>query len=714
MKSDNELLKKDSYSLHKLGIMDKYMLITFSDLHGNITDATQAFLDFTGYTREEILGKNHSIFKHTDVCTSYIKNMWQTLHANEIFKGELKNINKYGNHFWVKIIIEPIFDETDTKIGYLAIREDISSKKAIEEISTTDPLTGFYNRRYFNELFRKMFLKAKRKECSLALMLIDLDFFKSYNKHYSHKAGDKALAQIAALIRAHTQTKHLDLFRLAGEEFAVLGLDLELNEVEEMAQAIRKGVHTLNISHKASKIADYLTLSIGAVRLQYSPHFSLNDLYNAADQNLYLAKKRGRDTVVLSSSIEKISLESEIDDVTHLPTRVKLTQDLNTLQNEAMVILLYINNFSTFSEHYGFEFVQEVMIKQAKELRRLLLDSGATLYRLNINEFAILITNKNHFDRYLSLLQYSILNKDIGAFEGSNNNITISYTAGVAYGVHQLLKKANMALHEAFKSMSSYALYQEDENLHSHHKTRLQNLSVYQEALENDNIIPYFQPLIDAKTNKIFKYEALARIRTADGEIITPNLFLDVAKEDKTFEYFTRQLFQKVFQIYAKNDIRFSLNLTYENIISPEFIAYLKNRLEKYGGERLTFEIIESEEILDYKAVSKFIDFVKQHGAEIAIDDFGSGYSNFTNLVKLDIDYIKIDGTIIEKLTSDKSVEIMTKSLISFAQETKIKTIAEFVSSEEIMQKVKELNIDYLQGYYYGAPKPPQEYGLNI
>lgn len=715
MKSDNQLLKKDSYSLHKLQIMDKYMLITFSDLEGNITDVTQAFLDFTGYTREEILGKNHSIFKHAEVPSNYVQKMWGVLHANKIFKGELKNINKHGNPFWIKITIEPIFDDADTKIGYLAIREDISSKKAIEEISTTDALTGFYNRRYFNEIFRKIFSKAKQKESSLSLMLIDLDFFKSYNQCYSHQAGDVALAEIAKVIRLHTDSKYLDVFRLAGEEFAILGLDLSFEEFQALAQGIRNSVRSLNIIHEASKIADCLTVSIGAVSLEYSPHFSINDVYNATDQNLFLAKKKGRDTLEITTNIDKISLENEIDEVTHLPTRVKLAQDLNKLQNDGMIILLYINDFSSFSEHYGVVFVQEMLVKKAKELRRLLLDDNATLYRLNINEFAILVTNKNHFNRYLSLLKYSILSSDVCEIQGySDENISVSYSAGVAYGMHQILKKANIALHEAFKSMSNYAVYQENDTLSSYQKTRLKNLYVYQEALESDNIIPYFQPLIDARTGKIFKYEALARIRTKEGDIITPNLFLEVAKEDKTFEYFTRQLFQKIFQIYAKNEIRFSLNVTYENIISQEFLAYLRNRLEKYGGERLTFEIIESEEILDYKAVSKFIDFVKQYGSEIAIDDFGSGYSNFTNLVKLDIDYIKIDGTIIEKLISDKSVEIMAKSLITFAKATNIKTIAEFVSSEEIMHKVKELDIDYLQGYYYGAPKPPQEYALFV
>ena len=156
-----------------------------------------------------------------------------------------------------------------------------------------------------------------------------------------------------------------------------------------------------------------------------------------------------------------------------------------------------------------------------------------------------------------------------------------------------------------------------------------------------------------------------------------------------------------------------SINLTYENIASPSLIAYIKNRLDLFGGHKITFEIVESEDIKDYKLVENFILFVKSYGCKIAIDDFGSGYSNFTNIVRLNTDYIKLDGTIIENLAKDKNVELMAIALIDFAKKAGIKTIAEFVSSKEIAQHVKELGIDFVQGYEYGKPELAEYYGLN-
>jgi EAL domain-containing protein (putative c-di-GMP-specific phosphodiesterase class I) len=139
---------------------------------------------------------------------------------------------------------------------------------------------------------------------------------------------------------------------------------------------------------------------------------------------------------------------------------------------------------------------------------------------------------------------------------------------------------------------------------------------------------------------------------------------------------------------------------------------YIKNRLEKYGGNGITFEIVESEDIEDYALIEEFILMLKQYNCKVSIDDFGSGYSNFTNIIKLNIDYIKLDGSLIEKINIDKNVEHMIKALLSFARSANIKTIAEFVSTQELDDKVRELGVDYIQGYLYGEPKSPESYDI--
>jgi len=546
-------------------------------------------------------------------------------------------------------------------------------------------------------------------------MMIDIDYFKSYNDHYGHLSGNTSIVKIANVIKNTPCINKSYIFRLSGEVFGILISGISYEELESYAQKIKCSIERLKIPNQCSKISDYLTVSIGAVNISINPkNCSINDIYNIADQNLLTAKNSGRNSVKVTSNTKKVSSFIDIDEVTQLPTRVKFTKDIDSLKSDAMLILLFINDYSIFHEYYDNKYIDELLLNKVKLLRKTLLDDTASIYRINVNEFAILVRDQKQFERYLSILKYTILQNSTDSDDNIKSNLVISFCAGVSYGKSQLLRKANLALSEAFKNVYGYSIYEEDEETNKKHKDRLDNLNIYQEALENDNIVPYFQPLVDSKSENIQKYEALARIIDEDNNIITPNLFLDAAKEDKTFEYFTRQLLQKVFHIYSKNDIEISINLTYENISSQELVKYIKNRLDKYGGERITFEIIESEELLDYNIVSDFIAFVKEYGCKIAMDDFGTGYSNFTNLIKLDIDYVKIDGSIIQKLNSDKNIENMTKSLISFAKDTNIKVIAEFVSSQEIVDKVKELNIDLFQGYYYGKPKLPNEYGLAI
>ena len=696
-------------------IIDKNVLLSCSDLHGNITYITSAYLSFTGYSREELIGKNHSVFKHPNVDNDFIKNLWKTILDNKTWVGELENINKVGVSHWVKTTIEPLFDKNNIKVGYCSIREDISDKKSLTELSKIDVISQLFNRRHFNELYNQELFFAKENKSAIGLLLCDIDSFDAYNLFYGYQNGDTLIFTIANILKNLSFTKKHFLFRLGSGEYAILIKNIEIEELENYAQIVQNSIYKMNIPHITSVISNLVTLSIGGACVNMDINsYGYNDIYNIADQNLFLAKKSGRNTIKITSHLTKLSELNEIDPTTQLPTRLKLNNDLNYLQTDAMLVLLYINDFSHYHEYYGNEFIDTLLIQKAKILRQQFFSECVSIYRLNINEFAILITNEEKFKYFFSILEHSILASRIccDIDNPDSQEIAISYTAGIAYGKEQVLRKANNALQQAFLSTKNFCIYEENTIKHKLVKDRIKQLNTYQKALEDGNIIPFFQPLVDAKTDKIVKYEALARIIDDEGNIVPPYLFLGIAKEDKTYENFTRQLLQKIFTIVSKNEIAFSVNLTYENAVSPELAAYIINRLEKYGGEKITFEIIESEEIVDYQKLNHFIKQVKDFGCKIAIDDFGSGYSNFTNLIKLDIDYIKIDGSIIEKLHCDKNVETMAKSLISFAKETGIQTIAEYVSSEEIAKKVKEMGIDILQGFYYGKPLEPSAYKL--
>ena len=140
-------------------------------------------------------------------------------------------------------------------------------------------------------------------------------------------------------------------------------------------------------------------------------------------------------------------------------------------------------------------------------------------------------------------------------------------------------------------------------------------------------------------------------------------------------------------------------------------VALIKQHIRSYNiGKQVIFEILESDSIENYDLVSDFISQMKALGCKIAIDDFGVGYSNFQHLLKLQIDYLKIDASLIKNIHKDKNSAIIVESIVNFSRKLHIKTIAEFVHSKAVSDKVKSLKVDYIQGYYLGKPTSRLKY----
>jgi EAL domain-containing protein (putative c-di-GMP-specific phosphodiesterase class I) len=165
-------------------------------------------------------------------------------------------------------------------------------------------------------------------------------------------------------------------------------------------------------------------------------------------------------------------------------------------------------------------------------------------------------------------------------------------------------------------------------------------------------------------------------------------------------------MIENSFRYFANRSEQISINLTADDIVNDEVVEYLILMLDKYNiGERVVLEIVESEGIQNFEEVEHFIRRLKEKGCKIAVDDFGTGYSNFEFLLKLKPDFLKIDGSMIKNIHLDPHVYNVVEIIVAFAKKNGIKTIAEFVSEEVIFDIVKDLGIDYSQGYYFGEPK---------
>jgi diguanylate cyclase (GGDEF)-like protein/PAS domain S-box-containing protein len=313
IEENNEMLedtvKKRTHELREskqkleryVGVIDEHVISSTTDTKGVIIGVSAAFCKISGYSKSELMGKSHNIVRHPDMPTAMYKDMWDKLQNDKAWSGEIKNMRKDGSAYWVRTNIEPLIDSNGVKIGYAAVREDITDKKIIEKLSITDELTKLYNRRYFNQIFAQEVSNSSRG-ASFAFLMLDVDNFKKYNDTYGHQEGDTALAFIGEAISLFVHNEGEYGFRLGGEEFGALIKCKNSDEALERAEILRKAIQNAGIPHEQNE-SKVLTVSVGTKFidfLQTDGIATMDTIYKECDEALYTAKESGRNRVVLA------------------------------------------------------------------------------------------------------------------------------------------------------------------------------------------------------------------------------------------------------------------------------------------------------------------------------------------------------------------------------------------------------------------------------
>ncbi|QOY54746.1 diguanylate cyclase [Candidatus Sulfurimonas marisnigri] len=295
----HEKLEKFKNNLvNKIDIIDKFVCMSRTDIDGNIIEVSTAFAKLTGYSRDELIGKNHRILKSEETPVSFHQNMWRTILHGKNWTGILKNIRKNGDEYWIRNNITPII-ENEKITGFTSIIENITSQKLIEEISIKDELTQAYNRRFFNQMFHKELRRARRNGKMFCVAMFDIDYFKKYNDTYGHIKGDEALQKVVAQVSLKLQRPSDYLFRIGGEEFIVIYSDEQsFDEAKIFSSEILMSVKNLNIEHTSSLTDDVLTISLGLLNVTPDCKMDESAILKRVDELLYIAKKAGRNQLV--------------------------------------------------------------------------------------------------------------------------------------------------------------------------------------------------------------------------------------------------------------------------------------------------------------------------------------------------------------------------------------------------------------------------------
>lgn len=400
---------------------------------------------------------------------------------------------------------------------------------------------------------------------------------------------------------------------------------------------------------------------------------------------------------------EKLQNLFKTDTLTGLGNRVSL---LNYLSKNDKVVLALINidRFREINDSFSHEVGDEVIRAFANRLFDYFNDKSYILYRIQADIFGI-INTQNVKDTVIGDIKKFMSTLGNEPYEVKNNKFILTYTCGLASNRENLFAYADIALSEAKNKKTKIVEYDLSLKNIEYFKNNIQWVERLSNAINEDRIVPHFQPIFNYKTGKVDKYEALMRL-IEDDKIIYPNEYLNIAKKTKLYPELTYKMVEKVLSKFTSSDLEFSINLCIEDLMNEELMIFLYDYAEKKDVfERMVLEIVESEEIEDSDNIAKVIQKFKDKGTKIAIDDFGSGYSNYQYLITLQADYIKIDGSITKLVTTDARTVDVVKSILEFARISNMKVIAEFVSDEAIDGVLRELGVDYAQGYYYGKPQ---------
>ncbi len=242
---------------------------------------------------------------------------------------------------------------------------------------------------------------------------------------------------------------------------------------------------------------------------------------------------------------------------------------------------------------------------------------------------------------------------------------------------------------------------------HARAQANLETLKMVKKAINNSKIISYFQPIVNNRTKEIQKYESLVRLVDENEEIVSPFLFLETAKKAKYYYQITNMVLENSFAALKRTDMDISMNISVLDIerrLTREKIFELL-KANSSQLHRIVFELLEDEEVKDFELIRTFIKEVKSMGVKIAIDDFGSGYSNFERLLNYQPDILKIDGGLVKNIETDAFSLNVVETIVAFAKKQNIELIAEYVENENIYNILKRLGVEYSQGYYFGKPE---------
>lgn len=449
-----------------------------------------------------------------------------------------------------------------------------------------------------------------------------------------------------------------------------------------------------------------------------APLFNLirNTLLDLDEMNQNLEHKVQQQAELLFNSYR-------FDRRTGLPNRIVLREKLQEIQPNQHLLAVKMANFNFINERYGYFMADRLLRHLSRHFKGQLKQRQLKHYELftiGVGEWGLIFSSELSTEAILTNFVRSVEVLESTNFESivepkahkGIDFVSISLRAGLVsrrdfpeMKTDELLFRAIDARHYA--QQHNWHIYNAAHLIHQdkNRQERLHWLSCVSRAILHDRVLVYGQPVVKAHTHELCSYECLVRIEE-NGQLMLPGQFLPVIEGTHLYNRLSRQMIKLTFDLMRDRTEWFSINLSAQDFMSEETLVVIEQGISSISDpSRVGLEVLENEKIKDYAHMIQVCNRFRQLGASIMIDDFGSGYSNIDEILKLEPQIIKLDGSLIRHIDHDQKQRKITQQLVNLCQVLEAKTIAEFVHNEAVMKISEDMGINYLQGFYFAQPQ---------